>query len=77
LLHEITRSEFGIVNSENHQNVDPNAIGDNLKVNVYLTVKKYEGLEFKDKTNKAFMLCTLASGKNLRLTNDILKKHKN
>jgi len=65
LLHQITGSSSGQVNSAHHQAIDPGAIGDNLVVNAYddelagpqTGEKIIEGLEFKDKTNKAFMLC--------------------
>jgi len=59
LLYKITGSLTGHVNSAHHQAIDPNAIGENLKVNTYddEDEKIIEGLEFNDKTNKAFMLC--------------------
>jgi len=58
LLHQIASSFSGKVNSAHHQAIDPDAIGDNLVVNAYEDDEKIiEGLEFKDKTNKAFMLC--------------------
>ena len=62
LLHEIANTVNGIVNSAHHQAIDPNAIGDNLIVNAYDddytdNVNIIEGLEFKDKSNRAFMLC--------------------
>jgi acyl-CoA reductase-like NAD-dependent aldehyde dehydrogenase/GMP synthase-like glutamine amidotransferase len=59
LLYTIAGSHSGHVNSAHHQAIDPNAIGENLKVNAYDNddEKIIEGLEFKDKTNKAFMLC--------------------
>lgn len=59
LLHQIAGSVSGHVNSAHHQSIDPNAIGENLKVNAYDDddQKIIEGLEFDDKTNKAFMLC--------------------
>jgi len=59
LLYEITRSEFGTVNGAHHQNVDPNAVGNNLKVNAYSEGEKnmIERLDFKGQPNKAFMLC--------------------
>jgi putative glutamine amidotransferase len=58
LMHEITGATSGMVNSAHHQSIDPNHLGDNLMV-----VAKdshgsvIEAIEFKDKTNKAFMLC--------------------
>jgi len=58
LLHQIANSFSGKVNSAHHQAIDPDAIGDNLVVNAYEDDEKIiEGLEFKDKTNTAFMLC--------------------
>lgn len=59
LLFEITGSDVGTVNSAHHQVVDPDAIGENLKVNAWAAteVNIIEGLEFKDKTDRAFMLC--------------------
>ncbi len=59
LLHNIAGSLLGHVNSAHHQAIDPNAIGDNLMVNTYDddNEKIIEGLEFKNKNNKAFMLC--------------------
>ncbi|HEV8284044.1 MAG TPA: aldehyde dehydrogenase family protein [Chitinophagaceae bacterium] len=58
-LHQIADSVSGHVNSAHHQAIDPNAIGDNLIVNAYDDddEKIIEGLEFKNKTDKAFMLC--------------------
>ena len=68
LLYGIAGSAKGFVNSAHHQAIDPNALGKNLKVNAFdddYTAPKVstgqekiiEGLEFNDKTNKAFMLC--------------------
>jgi len=59
LLHNIAGSFSGHVNSAHHQAIDPNAIGENLVVNAYDDddEKIIEGLEFRDKTDKAFMLC--------------------
>ena len=59
LLHQIAGSVSGNVNSAHHQAIDPNAIGDNLLVNAYDDDDEtiIEGLEFKNKTGKAFMLC--------------------
>ena len=47
------------VNSAHHQAIDPDGIGENLMVNAYDDddEKIIEGLEFKNKTDKAFMLC--------------------
>lgn len=59
LLNNIAGSVSGHVNSAHHQAIDPNALGENLLVNAFDddAEKIIEGLEFKDKTNKAFMLC--------------------
>jgi putative glutamine amidotransferase len=59
LLYKIAGSLSGHVNSAHHQAIDPNALGENLKVNAYDddNEKIIEGLEFSDKTNKGFMLC--------------------
>lgn len=57
LLIEVTGNTSGRVNSAHHQAVDPNAIGKNLMVNALADDNTIEGLEFRDKTNKAFMLC--------------------
>jgi acyl-CoA reductase-like NAD-dependent aldehyde dehydrogenase/gamma-glutamyl-gamma-aminobutyrate hydrolase PuuD len=59
LLYKIAGSLSGHVNSAHHQAIDPAAIGENLKVNAYDgdDEKIIEGLEFNDKTHKAFMLC--------------------
>ena len=59
LLSEITGSVSGHVNSAHHQAIDPNAIGENLVVNAWDDddARIIEGLEFRDKTNKGFMLC--------------------
>jgi putative glutamine amidotransferase len=58
LLYEITGNLSGHVNSAHHQSVDPNSLGTNLKVNAYDDdANIIEGLEFSDKTGKAFMLC--------------------
>ena len=59
LLYKIAGSLSGSVNSAHHQAIDPNALGENLKINAYDNdnEKIIEGLEFNDKSNKAFMLC--------------------
>lgn len=58
LLHDVTHSFKGYVNSAHHQAIDPNAIGNNLIINAYDDDEKIiEGFEFKDKSGKAFMLC--------------------
>ena len=62
LLNNIAGSVSGHVNSAHHQAIDPNALGENLQVNAYDddAEKIIEGLEFKDKTNKA--LCFAFNG---------------
>ena len=58
LMHEIIGTSSGIVNSAHHQSIEPNHLGENLMVSAkdsHGTV--IEAIEFKDKTNKAFMLC--------------------
>lgn len=57
LLREITGNASGLINSAHHQAVDPEDIGKNLMVNALADDGTIEGLEFSDKTNKAFMLC--------------------
>jgi acyl-CoA reductase-like NAD-dependent aldehyde dehydrogenase/gamma-glutamyl-gamma-aminobutyrate hydrolase PuuD len=59
LLHKVSGSLAGRVNSAHHQAIDPDALGDNLMVNAYDDddEKIIEGLEFKNKADKAFMLC--------------------
>jgi putative glutamine amidotransferase len=58
LLYKIAGSVSGHVNSAHHQAVDPNALGENLEVNAYSENDSViEGIEFENKTGKAFMLC--------------------
>lgn len=61
LLYTIANSPNGHVNSAHHQAIDPDGIGNNLTVNAYDgdddDEKIIEGLEFKNKSGKAFMLC--------------------
>jgi acyl-CoA reductase-like NAD-dependent aldehyde dehydrogenase/gamma-glutamyl-gamma-aminobutyrate hydrolase PuuD len=59
LLNEIACVSAGVINSAHHQAVDGNSIGNNLIVNAYSNSEDatIEGLELKDKTGKAFMLC--------------------
>jgi putative glutamine amidotransferase len=59
LLHEITGLDFGKVNSAHHQAVMPHIIGDDLTINAISASgeKTIEGLEYKDKSDKGFMLC--------------------
>ncbi len=58
LLNDITKSFSSEINSAHHQAVNAIAIGENLMVNALsqndLVI---EGLELKNKTGKAFMLC--------------------
>ena len=59
LLYEIANSSVGHVNSAHHQAIDPGALGNNLIVNAYDDDEEriIEGLEFKDRSARAFMLC--------------------
>jgi putative glutamine amidotransferase len=59
LLYKIAGSVSGHVNSAHHQAIDPDALGENLKVNAHDNDddKIIEGLEFSNKTDKGFMLC--------------------
>jgi putative glutamine amidotransferase len=62
LLYKIAGKARGVVNSAHHQAIDPDAIGGNLIVNAYDddetdNVNIIEGLEFKNKIGKGFMLC--------------------
>ena len=58
LLHEITKSDGRDVNSAHHQAPDPDKLGKNLMVSAYSKEDSIiEGIEYKDKTNKGFMLC--------------------
>jgi putative glutamine amidotransferase len=46
------------VNSAHHQAIQPHALGENLMVNAWSEDDAIiEGIEYKDKTGKAFMLC--------------------
>jgi acyl-CoA reductase-like NAD-dependent aldehyde dehydrogenase/gamma-glutamyl-gamma-aminobutyrate hydrolase PuuD len=59
LLQQVSGSASGRVNSAHHQAIDPEALGENLVANAYAddNEKIIEGLEFKEKTGKGFMLC--------------------
>ena len=58
LMHQITATTSGMVNSAHHQSIDPNHLGENLMVAAKVSHGSIiEAIEFKDKTNKAFMLC--------------------
>ena len=59
LLHDITTVSAGTINSAHHQAIDKNELGNNLMVNAWSGTKDctIEGIEFKDKSGKAFMVC--------------------
>lgn len=59
LLGDIAGQATGHVNSAHHQAVDKNSISENLQPNAWSVDDPsiIEGMEFKDKTNKPFMLC--------------------
>ena len=59
LLGEIASVETGWINSAHHQAIDKNALGKNLQPNAFSLSEDctIEGIEYKDKTGKAFMLC--------------------
>jgi len=59
LLGETVDALTGKVNSAHHQAVAENVLGRNLKVNAYSNSedKTIEGIEFENKSGKAFMLC--------------------
>lgn len=59
MLHQISGELKGNVNSAHHQGVDANTLSENLAANSWSTdeLKIIEGLEFKDKSDKGFMLC--------------------
>ncbi|WP_316811019.1 gamma-glutamyl-gamma-aminobutyrate hydrolase family protein [Pedobacter heparinus] len=58
LLYAITGQKRGEVNSAHHQSVKPDKLGDNLMVSAYADTPNpiIEALEFKDKSDKAFMI---------------------
>lgn len=56
LLHEISGESSGRVNSAHHQAVDAGTLSENLQANA-MYENLVEGLEFRDKTGKPFMLC--------------------
>ncbi|KIO77767.1 peptidase C26 [Pedobacter lusitanus] len=58
MLYAIIGAEHGIVNSAHHQGVNTNNLSNNLIANSYSdsSDQLIEGLEFKDKTNKSFLL---------------------
>jgi len=59
LLFEIAAEKSGSVNSAHHQAVDKEVLSNTLQANAYSanSVDIIEGLEFKDKSNKPFMIC--------------------
>ena len=58
LLHQITNASSGIINSAHHQSISIDHLGENLMINAMDEEgKTIEGIEFKDKTNKGFLLC--------------------
>ena len=58
LLHQITNASSGKINSAHHQSISIDHLGENLMVNAMDEEgKTIEGIEFKDKTNKGFLLC--------------------
>lgn len=57
LLYGISGTELGTVNSAHHQRVQPEHLAPDLMINAYSDGDAIvEGLEFKDKSDKAFML---------------------
>ncbi|MBD0367056.1 MAG: gamma-glutamyl-gamma-aminobutyrate hydrolase family protein [Flavisolibacter sp.] len=59
LLHEIAQQTTGQVNSAHHQGIDLNKLSSNLRATTFAltAIPIIESLEFKDKSNKPFMLC--------------------
>lgn len=59
LLYEATGLEKGQVNSAHHQGIHPASLGKNIMVSATSDTSDeiIEGIEFKDKTGKGFMLC--------------------
>ena len=55
LLNEIVKINEGEVNSAHHQSIDK--LGDNLIINSQSDDGTIEGIEWKDKNGKPFMLC--------------------
>ncbi len=58
LLHEITGLDTGYVNSAHHQAIDPRQLSSSLLISAYSNTEDatIEAIEFKDKSNKAFMM---------------------
>jgi len=59
LLYDIANVQTGMVNSAHHQAIDEAEIAPTLKVNARSGTgdQTIEGIEFKDKTGKPFLLC--------------------
>jgi acyl-CoA reductase-like NAD-dependent aldehyde dehydrogenase/gamma-glutamyl-gamma-aminobutyrate hydrolase PuuD len=58
LLHQIINVSSGTINSAHHQSISIDQLGENLMVNAMNEEDKtIEGIEFKDKSNKGFLLC--------------------
>lgn len=59
LLGEVISESLGMVNSAHHQAVHIDSVGKGLMISAYCAGndKTVEGIEYKDKENKAFMLC--------------------
>ena len=55
LLNEIVKIDTGAVNSAHHQVI--NTLGEELMINSQADDGEIEGIEWKDKTGKPFMLC--------------------
>ena len=57
MLHQVIGSRYCAVNSAHHQAIRPDQLGDNLMISAYsATDHIIEGIEFKDKSDKAFMV---------------------
>jgi acyl-CoA reductase-like NAD-dependent aldehyde dehydrogenase/anthranilate/para-aminobenzoate synthase component II len=57
LLHSITLSGKGTVNSAHHQSIDPENLASTLKVSAIAEDGTVEAVEFKDSENQGFLLC--------------------
>jgi putative glutamine amidotransferase len=59
ILYNFTKVREGMVNSAHHQAIDEAEIAPSLKVNARSGTddKTIEGVEFKDKAGKAYLLC--------------------
>ncbi|HKG06592.1 MAG TPA: gamma-glutamyl-gamma-aminobutyrate hydrolase family protein [Pedobacter sp.] len=56
LLNTITGLEAGQANSAHHQAIDPEHLGSGLMISAYSEDQIIEAIEFKDKSDKGFML---------------------